>query len=282
MTSRAVHDSRDASTPKIHFFGEVTSTLDEALKLAEEGRLDIWDSVVAKTQSEGRGQMRRHWDSPPGNLYATLRLPPTPPFNTTAASVAIGALCANALRSFGCPVKLKWPNDLVVNKDGSPAKLGGILLEERNGCLLAGIGINISVAPGPFDMREAAALPAGDLVCGNGKKILPTPDELWRALLRHIYTVYKNSQAFPRIWREAADELLLWRGEPVEMQDSKREIKGILLGVGSAGGALLEINGNVEEAMTGSMWPVGAREPEGAAVQGKILLPGRNLEEREI
>lgn len=107
--------------------------------LAGRGWLEPWDSVLAVSQTAGRGQLRRQWVSPPGNVYAALRLPLTPPFDGTAAAPVMGMLLAQGLRQGGWPIWLKWPNDLVLcGADGIPRKLAGILLEERGGVLLAG------------------------------------------------------------------------------------------------------------------------------------------------
>lgn len=281
MTSGAIPRSQDSNLPKIHHFGEVTSTFDVAFLLAKEGRLPDWDSVIARAQTEGRGQLRRRWDSPPGNLYASLRLPLSPPFDTSAASVAIGALCANALRTFGCPVELKWPNDLVIERKEGFAKLGGVLVEERFGCLLAGIGINIRQAP---DIPRSAydyALPAANLHCDGKNKILPTPGELWQTLVRHFYSIYKSGSFFPKIWIEAAEDLLVWRGEMVIMEDSRRSIQGILKGLCKNGGALLDVGGRMEEVTSGRM-----RRADDThyppSIKGKLVdIPGKTLIEGE-
>lgn len=278
MKPEGIKNVESSCLPQIHCYGDVTSTFDVAFKLAEEGRLAPWDSVLARSQSSGRGQMRRHWDSPPGNLYATLRLPPKKPFTSIAAAVAIGALCANALRAFGCPVRLKWPNDLIVEKDGCYAKLGGILLEEKNDCLLAGIGINIRHAPSRSQMRESSALPAADLACERSTGDLPTPSELWMKLIRHFYSVYKSGSFFPQIWKEVAEELLLWRDEKVVMDENAIEYTGILTGIGKNGGALLQVDDNVREVISGSMWladraqcTMRENEANGDRTPGKIL-----------
>lgn len=48
------------------------SCLDTAAHLAARGWLEPWDSVQVYSQTAGRGQLRRQWHSPVGNLYAAL------------------------------------------------------------------------------------------------------------------------------------------------------------------------------------------------------------------
>ena len=73
-----------AGAPWVWRFGEVPSCLDTAMHLAVSGRLAFWDSVQCVAQTAGRGQLRRAWHSPPGNIYAALRLPLEPPFDGSA------------------------------------------------------------------------------------------------------------------------------------------------------------------------------------------------------
>lgn len=238
--------------PRIYYFGSVATTMETAWQLAAEGKLDIWDSVSAREQSEGRGQLRRRWDSPEGNLYASIRLPVNEPFDSTAASVALGAMCAAALAPLGCAPWLKWPNDLVLPIKGRMAKFAGILLEERQGMLIGGIGININGAP--EKLRPGAALPAASLrgACGGQ---WPTPRELWRSLVKNMLEVYKDAAFFAEHWHDMAGALLLWRGDQVEIADGSEMARGIFRGIGANGCALLETAAGVQEICSGSMRP---------------------------
>ncbi len=240
--------------PKIHYFHEVTSCLDVAFRLVKDGRLDEWDSVQAGSQTAGRGQMRRKWVSPAGNLYAAIRLPMTPPFNNTAAAIAVSSLCANALRSFGLPVFLKWPNDIVLSRDGQLGKAGGILMEEKEGILLAGIGVNILVQPRLEDMRSGATMPPITLKPADSRDDMPEPAELCRALVKHIHSVYKNAPDFAEIWKNLADHLLLWRGEQVEISDGGQGVRGEFLGMADSGAAIVSTPSGTVEKYNGEMF----------------------------
>ncbi len=99
----------------------------------EASGLWIW----AGAQQAGRGRAGRSWASPAGNLHASLLLRPRVPLATAlqlsllagvAAHDAVSALAAGA--GAAPAIRLKWPNDILLND----AKLGGILLESRAGC----------------------------------------------------------------------------------------------------------------------------------------------------
>jgi BirA family biotin operon repressor/biotin-[acetyl-CoA-carboxylase] ligase len=108
----------------------VTSTQDVARTLA------LGSIVVADHQTAGRGRLDRRWESPPGTaLLASFVLRPNP-----VLSLAAGVAAAQAC---GGGVRLKWPNDLMLNG----AKVGGILVEVTPATAICGIGINLTWAP---------------------------------------------------------------------------------------------------------------------------------------
>lgn len=250
----AANDDGSVRPPFVWRFGEVSSSLDVAFLLSGRGWLDVWDSVQAVSQTSGRGQLRRHWVSPPGNIYAALRLPSLPPFDGTAAAPATGLLLACALRAEGWPVLLKWPNDLVLSLPEGPRKLAGILLEERGGVLLAGIGVNVSFAPPDNALRADAALRAASLdrhpVPGRPA---PLAEELWQRLVKHVHSAYNNGHSLSEQWKTRAEQLLLWRGRDVVLIDGGRSVRGRLEGLTPAGGLRLLRNGRCEEWLSGSL-----------------------------
>ncbi len=251
----AVADSADASAaraPLVWRFGEVSSTLDVAFLLSGRGRLEIWDSVQAVSQTAGRGQLRRSWVSPPGNIYAALRLPVQPPFDGTAAAPAMGLLLACALRAEGWPVLLKWPNDLVICLPDGPRKLAGILLEERGGVLLAGIGVNVNSAPPDDALRVDAAMPAASLAAGPDRPA-PLAEPLWQRLVKRVHSAYNSDHSLSDRWKTRTEELLLWRGRDVELVEGQRGVRGRLEGLTPAGGLRLLCNGRCEEWLSGSL-----------------------------
>ena len=110
--------------------GSVSSTQD----LARD--LPLGSVVIADHQTAGRGRMERRWQAPPGAaLLVSFVLEPR-----LLLSLALGVAAARACAP---EVRLKWPNDLLL--DGR--KLGGILVEVTSGKAICGIGINLTWAP---------------------------------------------------------------------------------------------------------------------------------------
>ena len=109
MTSSCHNGAQEqrAGRPEVWRFGEVSSALDVGHTLARRGLLAPWQSVLVSSQRQGRGQLRRNWVSPAGNIYAALRLPMQEPFAGSAASTVTGAMLAAALGKLGFEVRLK-------------------------------------------------------------------------------------------------------------------------------------------------------------------------------
>ncbi len=251
------------SVPVFHY-DVLSSVLDVAHEHIAQNELPIWGSVLATSQTQGRGQLRRLWESPPGNLYAALRLPEEAPFTQEAAAPAVGALLAEVLCSLGLDVYLKWPNDIVVLHEGMPHKIGGILLEERGGRILAGIGINIVSAPSATVLRQNAAMPAGFLKelpefkkdqFGNdlATSLPALPRSLWHVLVKKAFLTYREKSPYPMYWRPFAETRLLWKGKMVVWEDEGKCVSGRLLGLGDSGGIRLELGMRVDEVMSGGI-----------------------------
>jgi BirA family biotin operon repressor/biotin-[acetyl-CoA-carboxylase] ligase len=174
-----------AATRGYRLFGydSIGSTSAEAMAAAARGDGgDVW--FVARQQTAGRGRRGRPWQSPPGNLAASLLLvhhgePGTAAGLGFVAGVALHRALADCVPSgtvrIGIDgadgsdpgrtrIALKWPND--VTADG--AKLAGILLEARplpaagGMAVVIGFGVNVVAAPGdlPYPATSLADLGA--------------------------------------------------------------------------------------------------------------------------
>ena len=127
---------------------ELGSTQDELIARAQSGEPEGL-AILARRQTAGRGQFGRVWVAPRGNLNLSVLLRPgTALRDAPQWSLAVGVAAAEALAPFVPGLRLKYPNDLML--DGR--KLGGILVDSaadgaRLAWLVIGIGINIAEAP---------------------------------------------------------------------------------------------------------------------------------------
>jgi BirA family biotin operon repressor/biotin-[acetyl-CoA-carboxylase] ligase len=163
--------------------GPCSSTMDVARELVARGELGIFGSVITPVQDTGRGQLRRTWLSAPGNVLATLVLPPAEGLWNDLRPLVVGHLLAEALEDVCSGVHVKWPNDLLLDDK----KVGGILVEERPGCILAGLGLNLAWAPRDEELREGHCVAAGTFpACSAASGVLG----LWLMLVNRLETGY--------------------------------------------------------------------------------------------
>lgn len=134
---------------KIHYYPEVTSTMDVAMALARDGCPDF-TIVVAGRQTKGRGRLQRTWQSGEGGLFFTVVIrPDIPPALGSKINLAAAVDLATTLRRmFTIDVKVKWPNDILTQE----RKLAGILLQmeaeaDRITFMNIGIGLNVNNHP---------------------------------------------------------------------------------------------------------------------------------------
>lgn len=92
--------------------------------------------MVADYQTAGRGRRDRRWEAPPQTALLASFVVPMRRLALFAAGVAAAEAC-------GPRVRLKWPNDLLLDD----VKLGGTLAEQRGQRCVVGMGINLHWAP---------------------------------------------------------------------------------------------------------------------------------------
>ena len=173
-----------------------------------------------------------------------------------AASLVTGYMLLTALRALGFSLSLKWPNDLLLNESD---KIGGILLEERNGILMAGLGINLAEAPTAAELREPGATRAAvllpDHVDENQEPIAPFA--LWRRLVSELILTYTRNvqgRSLPGLLDDIGS-VLAWKNRAVIfVEGDEGVLRGNFLRLGPCGGLLLQLpHGERREVFSGSL-----------------------------
>ena len=144
----------------VYSFDCVDSTNTVARKMTVSGDASLPSLFVADAQTGGRGRMGRSFYSPSGTgIYMSVALDvtddgiPSVTRMTSAAAVAV----SRAIESVtGISVGIKWVNDLYLNG----RKVCGILAESfaarDRRYAVVGVGINLSTADFPDDIRAVA------------------------------------------------------------------------------------------------------------------------------
>ena len=141
---------------QFHHYEQLTSTMDQALKILADPRLCDTDrhAITATVQTKGRGRYQRRWISKAGNIHLSLLLKPVRtlyfwPQLSFVTSIAVHDWIQQQLPDNDRQgLTLKWPNDILLYRK----KISGILLEIHNDAqgqpwMIIGIGINIVSSP---------------------------------------------------------------------------------------------------------------------------------------
>ncbi len=143
---------------RVFHFQELDSTMDQAKLLAKSIAPHL-SVVIAENQTAGRGRLNRKWVSSRGGLWFTLILKPQiPPILSYIYNFAASLCLSRTLnRLFNLNVKVKWPNDLLLNGQ----KLAGLLSEmETKGDMPEfvniGIGLNVNNQPRLYEPKSVS------------------------------------------------------------------------------------------------------------------------------
>ena len=259
----------------------VGSTNEEASVRARKGeRGPLW--ITAEAQIAGRGRLGRSWNSPPGNLYASLLLSDPAPFERAPELAFVAALAVRDAIIAEAPalarhLKFKWPNDLLLQRE----KCAGILLEGeiepgKRVNVVIGVGVNCAhhppsasnppldevklVRPRSLPFGDPAVLfPASDLHA-HGADV--TPAQLFRRLSATMcerLSQWDRGRGFTAIlggWLSAARGL----GEEIRVRDGNGEKIGRFVGLDQSGRLVLESrSGAMEKISAGDVFPFSYR-----------------------
>jgi BirA family biotin operon repressor/biotin-[acetyl-CoA-carboxylase] ligase len=225
-------------------YDELDSTNAEARRLASTQTAPLW--ITAIRQTAGRGRRGRAWESPSGNLAATLLIRPERPLEQWAQlSFAAAIATADMAAQFAPQARMtvKWPNDVL----GDGRKVAGILLEAVGPSLAIGIGVNLAAYPGDTEF------PAISLAALGGKPILPP---------QALGVLAQNFAGWYEVWR--ADGFAPIRdawlaraaglGQRIRARLPDREQMGIFEGIDADGALLLTEAGRTTVIAAGDVF----------------------------
>lgn len=231
------------------------STSSELMRRADRGA-PSGTVIVADEQTAGRGRRGRQWMSSPASslTFSLLWRFSCPPARLSGLSLAVGVALAQGLSDIGaCGVRLKWPNDILLQgDDGACAKLAGVLVElssDRRGTQ-AVIGIGLNLEKPDQDLPQAAAGLA---------QAVRNPDLDRHPVLAAILVALAGV-----LDRFAVDGFAClktewqqwhaWQDQPVQiLGESEQPLVGLCRGVDEAGCLLLETASGIEKIHSGDV-----------------------------
>jgi BirA family transcriptional regulator, biotin operon repressor / biotin---[acetyl-CoA-carboxylase] ligase len=221
----------------------VGSTNDEAARLADAGAPEgtvVW----SREQTGGRGRRGRVWASPVGNLYTSTILRPLCTASRAAELGFAAALAVADIVPAGREVRVKWPNDVLV--DGG--KIAGILLESAIGQtgqvhhVVAGIGVNVGFAPELPEMRYPGSALGGSVETALEKLAAALAARLveWRR---------EGFETVRAAWLAKAGPL----GAEVDVKLGEGLVRGRFAGLDREGALLLETASGPRKIVSGEL-----------------------------
>jgi BirA family transcriptional regulator, biotin operon repressor / biotin---[acetyl-CoA-carboxylase] ligase len=225
------------------------STNQIAFKKALEGASQGF-SVIAATQTSGRGRLGKSWQSVTGKgLYCSIVLRPDVPFTEFPKLTMVSGLAvAEALEDVtGIDFGLKWPNDIYRNLK----KCCGILCEsspptseDTRGFAIVGVGVNLTTTLDDFEKEVRTT--ATSLLLETG--CVFDRDEVFQIIRKRILANLAEfeKEGFPPLlqrWKEK-DVLI---GKKLEWVTNNNEIiQGISKGPDSSGQLIVTDEDGVE------------------------------------
>jgi len=219
----------------LELFQSVESTNSHLLSRSVERRRAR--VCVAETQRAGRGRRGNDWQSAPyRNVMLSLSWGfDCWPENITGLGLAVALSIAEYLNeSYGLDVKIKWPNDLLVDD----AKLAGVLIDvagESSGACNVVVGIGLNVHQPDWSQSEGyrwCDLDASGIHVDRNRLVADLVNGLIAMLLEF------ESDGFASMV-ERWNKLSSFAGQRVRVGTKSSYLEGLMQGVDAAGALLV-------------------------------------------
>lgn len=248
---------------QVFSYQSVKSTNDIAMRMAENGAVE-GTIITAEQQTSGRGRLGREWFSPLGTgIYLSIILRPNFSPDKAPGISLMTALALADVISVHLPdmVKIKWPNDLLLNG----RKTAGILTElaadkDRIEHLIVGVGINVNqeMSDFPSELRPGATSIREVLRNNNliGDQSNSTGDRV--RLLKQFLFAFENEY---RQYQKTFLEYSLGRirsyssliGRRVQLMSANEKIEGKAVDIDLNGALEVEVNGRLSSYSSGEV-----------------------------
>lgn len=229
-------------TPLWHMIDECVSTQDVLKSISPRAG---WTCVLAERQTGGRGRYGREWQSINGNMFLSVYIEPDVdagalPSLALVAGLSLWQTIAPMVSS-RCNLRLKWPNDLLLNG----RKLAGILVEKEGDGAIIGVGVNIKSFP------KDTPYPATSLM---NEAMNITPAELARAFVQQLQKLLPlwEKNGFSSICDDYIAACIA-AGSEIRLRLPDGELSGTFCGISESGALIIETGGHKQELQAGEI-----------------------------
>jgi BirA family biotin operon repressor/biotin-[acetyl-CoA-carboxylase] ligase len=207
------------------------------MSLFSEGLL-----ISTKYQSKGKGQVGKQWHSEKNlNILLSIIIEPNISFKKQFdISKLVSLSCYDFLISLGLSAKIKWPNDILINKK----KIAGILIQNvvTNNVIshsVIGIGFNINQHNFPQFSPLATSL---SLELNKQQDCANIRDQLLKNLHNRLVS-YRKGDNLDQDYQNA----LFLKDKIASLRKGEQQFKGIIKRVNSNGFLQVEVNKQLKE-----------------------------------
>ena len=227
----------------LEYYSRLASTNDEAWELIAEN-VPNGSLIITDNQFKGRGRFGNKWISAP-SMGLTFSLILYDLKNLHKLPLIIGVSVCEALKEFNFKLKLKWPNDIILNDK----KIGGILCELKKinnvKTIVVGIGMNINEKADDFPdnlRKKAISLSMVSNITYQRERVLAK-------ILNHFeknldLLKEKNLELFKK-WESFCSHI----NKEVTFHKNNINVVGRFLKISDEGSAIIEVN-NKEKAFS--------------------------------
>lgn len=223
------------------FVPECHSTNDELHLLIDQNRASEGTLVITDYQTKGRGQHNATWESERG-LNLTFSIVVRPVFLLLKDHFFLSMVCSLGLLEYLqalCPeeeVKIKWPNDILINGK----KVAGILIENQvsvnkfTHCII-GIGLNVN-------QRKFTKAPLATSIANLLKQSLDLNTVLEKVLVCLEKWYLQLRAGNTEVLRRSYLAEMYWRGEKHVFKTNHEQFEGVINGIDGTGRLAIQID----------------------------------------
>jgi BirA family biotin operon repressor/biotin-[acetyl-CoA-carboxylase] ligase len=234
------------------FIEDSTESTNDNAKEHLKTQKNLFSVHLAEQQIAGRGRNNRKWVSPHGkNIYISLGWKSKLLHSQLEGlSLAVATSLISSLKEFtSSDLKIKWPNDLLINKK----KISGILIEttdSKKGLdIVIGIGINVHM-----DESEGVDI---DQSWGNLEEFPSNKLDRNKIIVSIISEMYELFKEYPKSgfknYLQAFESHNLLKDKLCKVNTDNETLEGKVLGVNEKGELLFENDGEIQHLRYGEV-----------------------------
>jgi BirA family biotin operon repressor/biotin-[acetyl-CoA-carboxylase] ligase len=238
---------------------EYHQTLDSTNQLAVQLLPDLQSMcpalVLTAQQTAGRGRGSNVWWASTGALTFSLVIDPVqagiPTDRVPMLSLAVGTAVRRALQGFSgqADLRIKWPNDVLLND----RKVCGILIEQHlidgRPVLIVGVGVNVnnSLQVAPADVRQRATSLFDETADSHDLSAVLI------AVLQAIQACCRELVEQHAAWLSELNACSVLSGRVVVVQAGEQTWRGTCCGIDHRGALLLQTTTGTQAIMAGTV-----------------------------